>query len=110
VVRANSLAFPVAYLNNAAANFNLGNFTAAEKNARKFQSLDMEHERPQVYLLLGDILSREQDYVGAAEQKRQFLRIAPDAYDAEEIKEQIKVLEDLGRRKENSRATTSDGD
>ncbi len=53
LVRMNPVAFPVAYLYNAAANFNLGNVSVAEKSARKFQSLDTEHERPQVCLLLG---------------------------------------------------------
>jgi hypothetical protein len=56
-VSVDSLGFPVAYLYNGAANFNLENLSAAEKSARKFQALDTEHERPQVYLLLGDILA-----------------------------------------------------
>jgi tetratricopeptide (TPR) repeat protein len=47
----NPLAFRVACLYNAAANFNLENFSPAEKSARKFQSFDRDHERPQVYLL-----------------------------------------------------------
>jgi tetratricopeptide (TPR) repeat protein len=105
VVRANPIAFPVTYLYDAAANFNLGNFTAAEKSARKFQCFDTEHERPQVYLLLGDILTREHDYAGAAEQKKRFLTIVPDAYDAEEINEQIKTLEDLSGGTEKSGST-----
>lgn len=95
LVTMNSIGFPVAHLYNAAANFNMGNFAAAEKSARKFESLDTGHERPQVYLLLGDILTREHDYAGAAEQKKRFLTIVPNAYDAEEINEQIRALEDI---------------
>src|ERR1700692_1572845 len=106
VVRANPTGFPVAYLYDAAAHFNLEDFTAAEKSARKFESLDTEHERPRVYLLLGDILAREHDYAGAAEQKKKFLTIVPKAHDAEEIKEEIKVLEDFSRGKA-SNANTS---
>ena len=102
---ANPIALPAAYLYDAAANFNLGNFTAAEKSARKFQCFDTEHERPQVYLLLGDILTREHDYAGAAEQKKRFLTIVPDAYDAEEINEQIKTLKDLSGGTEKSGST-----
>ena len=101
LIRMNPVAFPVAYLYNAAANFNLGNVSVAEKSARKFQSLDTEDERPQVYLLLGDILARQHDYAGAAEE-RSFLRIVPDADNAEEIKEEIKVLEDFSRGIENA--------
>src|SRR5215469_2618263 len=99
LVSIDSLGFPIAYLYNAAANFNLENLPAAEKSARKFQTLDTEHERPQVYLLLGDILAHEGDYTGAAEQKKAFLTIVPNAYDAEEIKEQVKVLEELSQEK-----------
>jgi hypothetical protein len=65
LVRVNPIAFPVAYLYNAAANFNLRTLMTAEKSARRFESLDTEHERPQVYLLLGDILAAERDYAGA---------------------------------------------
>lgn len=95
VVSLDPLGFPVAYLYNAAANFNKSNFAAAEISARRFQALDPEHERPQVYLLLGDILAAEGDYTGAVKQKKAFLRILPNAYDAREIKEQINVFEGL---------------
>ncbi|HEY4045728.1 MAG TPA: tetratricopeptide repeat protein [Acidobacteriaceae bacterium] len=107
LVSIDSLGFPVAYLYNAAANLNLENLTVAEKSARMFQALDTEHERPQVYLLLGDILAREGDYAGAAEQKKTFLTIVPNAYDAEEIKEQVKFLEELRRRTVNDSVTAS---
>ena len=99
LVSIDSLGFPIAYLYNAAANLNLENLPAAEKSARKFQALDTEHGRPQVYLLLGDILAHEGDYRGAAEQKKAFLKMVPNAYDAGEIKEQVKVLEELRREK-----------
>jgi hypothetical protein len=68
--------------------------------------LDTEHERPQVYLLLGDILARERHFAGAAEQKKFFLTIVPDADDTDEIKEQIKILEDLSKRKEKVGVTS----
>ena len=100
------VAFPAAYFYNAAANFNLRDLNGAEKNARKFESLDTEHERPQVYLLLGDILARERHFAGAAEQKKFFLTIVPDADDTDEIKEQIKILEDLSKRKEKVGVTS----
>jgi tetratricopeptide (TPR) repeat protein len=101
LVRVNAAAFPVAYLYNAAANFNLGDLTSAESSARKFQSLDVGHERPQVYLLLADILAAERDYAGAAEEERIFLTIVPNpcdvpnGRDANSIMEEIKILEGL---------------
>jgi hypothetical protein len=45
--------------------------------------------------MLGDILAREQDFVGAVQQKRIFLTIVPDAPNANEIKQEISVLEHL---------------
>jgi tetratricopeptide (TPR) repeat protein len=108
LVRVNAAAFPVAYLYNAAANFNLGDLTNAESSARKFQSLDMEHERPQAYLLLADILAAERDYAGAAEEERIFLTIVPNpcdvpnGRDANSIMEEIKILEGLSIEKVTS--------
>ena len=91
--------FPVAYLYSAAANLQIGNYRKAEKSARIFQSLDTEHERPQVYLLLADILTGERDYAGAANEERMFLAIVrnpcgvPNGCDAESIRAEIKILE-----------------
>jgi tetratricopeptide (TPR) repeat protein len=101
LVRVNAAAFPVAYLYNAAANLNLGDLTGAESGARKFLSLDTEHERPQAYLLLADILVAERDYAGAAEEEKRFLTIVPSPSDvpngcnANSIREEIKILERL---------------
>jgi tetratricopeptide (TPR) repeat protein len=98
VVSLNPHGSPVAYLYSAAANFNQSNFAAAEISARRFQALDPEHERPQVYLLLGDILASEGDYAGAVEQEKAFLRIVPNDHDARGIKEQVNVWEGLLNR------------
>jgi tetratricopeptide (TPR) repeat protein len=101
------IAVPAGYFYNAAAHFNLRNLISAEKSAHKFECLDPEHERPQVYLLLGDILALKRDLAGAAEQKKTFLRIVPDAYDADEIKEQIKILEDHSSGKKSVSTTST---
>ena len=71
--------FPASYLYNVPSNFSLGNLTSVEESTRRFQSLDTEHERPQVYLLLGDIRGRERDYVDATEQKKSFKESLPKA-------------------------------
>jgi tetratricopeptide (TPR) repeat protein len=96
LARIDPIAFPVGYLYNAAAHFNLGELAAAESSARRFQSLDKAHERPQVHLLLGDILARECDFRDAAEEKRLFLSIMPNADDANDIRSQIRALDDPG--------------
>jgi len=105
LVRVNAAAFPVAYLYNAAANFNLGDFTSAESSARKFQFFDTKHERPQVYLLLADILAAERDYAGAAHEEKIFLTIVPkpsnvpNGCDANSIREEIRIFEGLSMEK-----------
>jgi hypothetical protein len=91
------VAFPVGYLYKAAADFNLGELAAAESSAHKFESLDRARERPQVHLLLGDILTREHDFIGAAQEKRLYLATVPNADDANDVRAQIRTLDDLSR-------------
>jgi tetratricopeptide (TPR) repeat protein len=105
LVRVDAAAFPVAYLYKAAANFNLGDLTSAESSARKFLSFDTEHERPQVYLLLADILTAKRDYAGAAHEEKIFLAVVPNpcdvpnGCDANSIREEIKILDGLSVEK-----------
>lgn len=91
----NPFAFPMASFYNAASNYYLGNMDAAEKSARKFASLDTSHQRPDVSLLLGDILARKHDYAGAAQQMREYLSVTPGAPNAERIRAEAKRMEDL---------------
>lgn len=91
----NPFAYPLAYLYNAAANYYLGNLDAAEKSARKFASLDSSHVRPDVALLLGDILEGKHDYAGAAQQLREYLANAPNSPNADRIRAQAQRLEDM---------------
>ncbi|HET9838111.1 MAG TPA: tetratricopeptide repeat protein [Candidatus Angelobacter sp.] len=95
VVKMNAFAFPLAYLFNAAANYNQQKFDAAEESARKFKTLDTEHSHPDVCLLLSYIYSRRQDYAAAAREIREYLAVMPEAPDAESLKSDAKRLEDL---------------
>ena len=95
VLKMNALAFPLAYFFNAAANYNLQNFDAAEESARKYKALDTQHSHPDVCLLLSYVLSRKQDYAGAAREIRDFLAASPDSPDAEALKIEAKRFEDL---------------
>jgi Tetratricopeptide repeat len=95
VLKLNSAAFPLAYFFNAAANYNVQKFDAAEETGKKFKVLDTQHVHPDVCLLLSYIYSRKQDYAGAAREIRDFLAILPNAPDAEALKTDAKRLEDL---------------
>ena len=89
------LAYPEAYFFSGVSSFNLGNMDDAERNIRKFLSLDNEHRRPMAVLYLGDILARKQDFAGAVQQAKAYLAIAPNAPNSPTIREKLKQLEEL---------------
>jgi Tfp pilus assembly protein PilF len=95
VLKLNAGAFPLAYFFSVAANYNLQKFDAAEDSARKFKALDTQHAHPDVCLLLSYVLSRKQDYAGAAHEIRDYLAAAPNSPDAEQLKADAKRYEDL---------------
>jgi hypothetical protein len=95
VLKLNAGAFPLAYFFSAAANYNLQKFEPAEDSARKFKALDTQHAHPDVCLLLSYVLSRKQDYAGAAHEIRDYLAAAPNSPDAEQLKADAKRYEDL---------------
>lgn len=89
------LAYPEAYFFGGVASYNLGNMDDAERNMRKFISLDNEHRRPVAALYLGDILARKQDFAGAAQQAKAYLALAPNAPNSESVRAKLKQLEQL---------------
>lgn len=89
------LAFPDAYYFSGVANYELKTYDSAERDLRKYLSMDTEHRRPVASLVLGDILVRKHDYAGAAEQAKAYLTAAPNAPDAETVRARLKKLEDL---------------
>jgi Tfp pilus assembly protein PilF len=95
VIKLNAAAYPVAYFLNAAANYNLQKFEPAEESARKFKTLDTQHNHPDVCLLLSYVLSNKQDYAGAAREIREYLVLEPNSPDAESLKNDAKRFEDL---------------
>ena len=95
LIRIDSSRVPVAYLYNAAANFNSGNLAAAEQSARRLESLDARHLWPKAYLLLADILKREGIYGEAAQQLNTFLKIVPDDPSAGAVRQEAERLGQL---------------
>lgn len=95
----NAYAFPAALFYNAAANYNLGKYEAAEESAKKYKSLDGEHRHPEVSLLLSNILVQKHDFAGAAQQIRDYLTVVPNATDAAELQAKAKSYEDLSLSK-----------
>lgn len=97
----NGLAYPMAYFYNGAANFNLGKMDAAEQSALKFESLDTNHQVPDVHLLLAGILENRQDAAGAAREFRAYLAQAPDSPKAAEVQKEAERLEAQGKSSPN---------
>lgn len=95
VIRLNAIDFPAAYFYSAVANYNLKNLDAAEKSAREAQKLDPRHRFPKVDQILGVILADKKDFTGAAEQMRSYLKFAPTAKDADQVRSQLMQLEKL---------------
>jgi regulator of sirC expression with transglutaminase-like and TPR domain len=55
--------------------------------------MDKQHRNPRINQLLGIILHNKQDYAGAAASMRDYLKFAPNAPDADAVKQQLAVLE-----------------
>jgi tetratricopeptide (TPR) repeat protein len=100
LIALNPFAYPMAYFFNAAANYNLGKLDAAEQSARKFQQMDAAHSRPDIALLLGNILAGKGQYVEAAQLYRDFLAAKPDAPNAEAVRKEAQRLEGLSTAKQ----------
>jgi tetratricopeptide (TPR) repeat protein len=100
LIQLNSLAYPMAYFFNAAANLNLGKLDAAELSARKFQQVDRAHTRPDIALLLANILTGKHQYAEAAQLYRDYLAVKPGAPNAEALKKEAQRLEGLSAAKQ----------
>lgn len=92
-VRLDPFTYPQAFFFNAVANYNLHKVEAAEQSALRAQKLDTQHRMPQVSHLLGVILAGRNDYAGAAAQMRDYLKFAPQAPDAAEVRSQLEAFE-----------------
>jgi tetratricopeptide (TPR) repeat protein len=93
--RLDSFDYPQVFLLNAVANYNLHNIEAAEKSARQAAKLDTRHQYPKSAHLMGIILAQRQDYQGAAEQFRTYLKFAPSASDASAVRSQLENIEKM---------------
>jgi len=87
--------FPAAFYYNSLANYRLGNLELAEKSARQAETLGAQRAFPQVNLLLGVMLANKRDYADAAQQLRSYLQAAPNAPDAEKVRQQLAEVEKL---------------
>lgn len=85
--------FPQLFFYKAVAEFNTKQLDKAEKSARQADKIDVTHRMPKIQQLLGMLMLEKQDYPGAAEYLRAYLRLAPNATDASEARTQLAQLE-----------------
>jgi tetratricopeptide (TPR) repeat protein len=79
------LNYPDAWLLKGAAQYNMKQFPDAERSTVKAIDLDKEHRFPRAELLMGSLMQIKQNYVGAAEHFRAFLKYEPKAPEAAQI-------------------------
>jgi len=92
-LKLNPVDFPQAYLLNSMSSFYMKKMDVAEKSAREGITHDAEHHFPQMNELLGQVLIEKQDYAGAAEQFREYLRYAPEGSDTAAARRQLADIE-----------------
>jgi len=98
LIRLDPYGFPQAYYMDAMANYNLRNFDASEKSAREAERLDAQGRFPRAWRILGAILENRRAYREAAEQLRQYLKLAPQAPDAADAQKDLAQLEALAAK------------
>ena len=98
LLRLNPVNFPQYWMLNAAANYNLRHFDAAEKSVLQGLRLDAQHHVPKLEYLLGAVLAQRHDYRGAAEHMRNYLKLSPNAPDAGAAQAQVESFEKLSAK------------
>jgi tetratricopeptide (TPR) repeat protein len=93
VLRLNPVNYPEAWFYNSVANLQLSKLDDAEKSAREALRIDSAHQYPKIGQVLGVILAQKQDYPGALQFMKGYLKAAPEASDADRVKQQIAELE-----------------
>jgi hypothetical protein len=78
---------------SAVAQFHLEQFPEAESDALKTIDADRSHRIPQAHLLLAQIYEARRDPRGAAYELRAYLKVAPNASDAEAVRKSLNDVE-----------------
>jgi len=81
--------FPGAWLLNAIAKAHLGQSDEAEHSVREGLRVDKEQRVPRLSYVLGLLLAAKRQFVESAECFRTYLKLAPNARDAEAVRQQL---------------------
>ncbi len=86
---------PAIWYFSAVGNFNLGNKTVAEANAKTALAMDPSHTAPNTEQMLAVILASRGDYAGALQHLRNSLTYLPPGPNADMVKQQVAQLEKM---------------
>jgi tetratricopeptide (TPR) repeat protein len=103
ILDSDPLNYPDAYFYNSVANYRLKKIEDAEKSGLKAERLDLRNRFPQLHLLLAEIFAQKNNYATAISELQTYLRLAPNAKNADQVREHVTKLEKL-----NSAAPTSE--
>lgn len=92
-IKLNPYDFPTAYFYNSVASINLQDLETAEKSAREGMKLDTQKRLPKLAHVLGVVLAQKQDFPGAAENMKLYLKMLPNAPDADNVRKQLAEVE-----------------
>ncbi len=84
---------PYAYFFSSIAYFNLNQLNEAEQRALKADMIDREHNEPLLQLLLAQIYEAKKDAAGTAAHLREYLKLAPEAQDSDQLKKLLAEAE-----------------
>lgn len=92
-IKLNPYDYPQAFLFNAWANYNLQKLDLAEQSARDGMKADTAKRVPKLAHILGVTLAQKQDFPGAMENMKLYLKLNPKAQDADMVQKQIEQVE-----------------
>lgn len=93
IIKMNPYDFPSAYFLGAVAAFNLQKTDEAEKLALDGIKQDVDHRVPKLNHVLGVIQAQKGDFTPAAENMKAYLKFAPKASDADNVRKQLADIE-----------------
>jgi outer membrane protein assembly factor BamD (BamD/ComL family) len=103
ILDSDPLNYPDAYFYNSVANYRLKKIEDAEKSGLKAERLDVRNRFPQLHLLLAEIFAQKNNYATAISEMQTYLRLAPNAKNADQVRERVTKFEKL-----NAAASTSE--
>jgi tetratricopeptide (TPR) repeat protein len=93
LLKLDALDFPREYYYNGLANYTLQRMEPAEKSLRETVRLDTQNHFPKAHQFLAAVLVKKKDLPGAEAELRTYLKLAPAAADADNVRHQLDQLE-----------------